>query len=68
MPLLAEIEKGDKVFTSASSQVFPAGILVGQVSGVRESDSFQTALTVEILPQIHVAAVHEVFVITGESK
>lgn len=65
VPLLAQVEKGDNVYTSSTSQVFPAGILVGQVSGVRESDGFQTALTVEVIPQIHVASVHEVFVITG---
>ncbi len=68
VPLLAQVEKGDRVFTSVSSQVFPAGILIGQVSAVREPDGFQTALTVEIVPQVHVEAIHEVFVITGEKK
>lgn len=68
LPLLTHLEKGDRVFTSVSSQVFPAGILVGQVNAVREPDGFQTALTVEVAPQVHVEAVHEVFVITGEIK
>ncbi len=68
IPLLAHVEKGDLVYTSSSSQIFPAGILVGQVSAVHENDSFQTALTVDIIPQVHAAAVQEVFVITGREN
>ncbi len=63
IPLLAQIEKGDKVYTSSSSSVFPAGILVGEVSGVHQDDSFQTALTVNVTPQVRSSAVKEVFVI-----
>ncbi|MBO5910694.1 MAG: rod shape-determining protein MreC [Elusimicrobiaceae bacterium] len=68
IPLLTQVEKGEKVFTSSSSSVFPAGILVGQVSGVREKDVFQTALTVEVTPQVHLSSVREVFVILGRKK
>ena len=39
--------------------------MVGQVSGVREDESFQTALTVEVTPLVRSAAVRELFVITG---
>lgn len=63
IPLLTNVEKGDQVYTSASSSVFPAGILVGQISEVREKDSFQTSLTLEIVPQVRSLAVREVFVI-----
>lgn len=63
IPLLTHVEKGDKVYTSSSSSVFPAGILVGTVSQVREGDSFQTALTVEVTPQVPSPSVREVFVI-----
>ena len=66
IPLLTQIELGDKVFTSASSSVFPAGILVGQVSGVEENISFKTSLTVEVTPQIQLSAIREVFVLTQE--
>ncbi len=65
IPLLTHVEKGDKVFTAATSSIFPAGILVGEVSGVREDESFQTALTVNVEPQVHSSAVKEVFVILG---
>ena len=63
IPLLAKVKKGDKVFTASTSSIFPAGILVGEVSGVREDESFQTALTVNVDPLVHSAAVKEVFVI-----
>mgnify|MGYP002851823053 CR=1 FL=1 len=63
IPLLAEVEKGDKVYTSASSSIFPAGILVGEVSGKREGDGFQTSLTVYVTPQIRSSAIQEMFVI-----
>ena len=63
LPLGAEIAKGDKVFTSATSSIFPAGILVGSVQAVRDDGSFQTAQTVEVDPLIRSAAVKEVFVL-----
>ena len=65
IPLLTRVEKGDKVYTAATSSIFPAGILVGEVSGVREDESFQTALTVEVTPLVRSSAVRELFVITG---
>jgi len=67
IPLLAQVEKGDKVYTSESSSIFPAGILVGTVSRVREDESFQTALTVEVEPQVRSAAVKELFVIVEKN-
>ena len=63
IPLVAQVEKGDKVYTSSSSSVFPEGILIGEVSAKREGDGFQTALSVYVTPQIRSAAVQEVFVI-----
>lgn len=63
IPLLANVENGDKVYTSSSSSVFPEGILVGEVSGRREGDGLQTALTLYITPQVRSSAVRELFVI-----
>ena len=68
IPLLTQVEKGEKVFTSSSSSVFPAGILVGTVGEVREKEAFQTALTVEVTPQVYLPAVREVFVILEGKK
>ena len=64
IPLLTEVNKGDKVFTSSSSSIFPAGILVGHVRAVRQDGSFQTAQTVEVDPLVRSAAVKELFVIS----
>lgn len=63
IPLLTQVYKGDRVYTSASSSVFPAGILVGEVSGIYEEENSQTALTVNVVPRIRATAVKEVFVI-----
>ena len=63
IPLLTQVEEGDKVFTAATSSIFPAGILVGEVSAVRNDESFQTALTLEVDPLVSSASVKEVFVI-----
>ena len=65
IPLLAQIKKGDKVYTSASSSVFPAGILVGEVNAILNEESFQTALTVSVNPAVRASAVKEVFVISA---
>ncbi len=68
IPLLARVTRGDKVYTSASSSIFPAGILVGYVRTVREDSSFQTAQTVEVVPLVRSAAVKELFVISSSGK
>lgn len=65
IPLVAQVEVGDKVYTSASSSIFPEGILIGTVSGKKEGDGFQTALSVYVTPQIRSSAVQEVFVIVS---
>lgn len=68
LPLVAQIAKGDKVFTSAMSSIFPAGILVGHVRAVRNEAGFPTAQTVEIEPLVRSAAVKELFVISGKQE
>lgn len=64
IPLLTQVAPGDEVYTASSSSIFPEGIRVGRVSSVHTDNSFQTALTVEVKPQIRTAAVKELFVIT----
>ena len=68
IPLLANVQKGDKVFTSAASSIFPAGILIGYVRAVRQDGSFQTAQTIEVEPLVRSAAVKELFVISRQEK
>ena len=66
VPLLSSVKEGDRVYTSAASSIFPAGILIGEVSSVKKGNSFQTALTVEVAPAISSSALKEVFVISDE--
>ena len=68
IPLLTKIHKGDKIYTSSSSSVFPAGILVGEVLDTYEEEYGQTALTVHASPHIRAAAVREVFVILEQGS
>lgn len=68
VPLLSQVKPGDKVYTSAASSIFPAGILAGEVSAVRRGGSFQTALTVEVAPAISSSTLKEVFVILNKDK
>ncbi len=70
IPLLAQAHRGDKIYTSVSSSVFPAGIFVGEVSGTYETESFQTSLTINVVPHVRAASVKEVFVIldTGAKR
>ena len=68
VPLLSQVKPGDKVYTSAASSIFPAGILAGEVSAVRRGGSFQTALTVEVAPAISSSTLKEVFIILNKDK
>ena len=68
LPLVAQIAKGDRVFTSSTSSIFPAGILVGNVRSVRNDASFPTAQTVEVDPLVRSSAVKEVFVIYRQQE
>lgn len=63
IPLSAQVAKGDPVYTASASSIFPAGILVGHVTGERKEESFQTAQVLEIEPAVRSSAVKELFVI-----
>jgi len=65
IPLSAHIEKGDKIYTSSNSSIFPAGILVGEVVSTEEDGSFKTAYTINVDPVVKSSSVREVFVISG---
>lgn len=68
IPLLSAVKAGDRVYTSAASSIFPAGILIGEVSAVKTASAFQTALTVEVTPAISSSALKEVFVILDDKE
>jgi len=64
IPINAEIEKNEQVFTSNLSAVFPRGIKIGEVSEVQSGGEFNTFLTLEINPFVNISSLKEVFVIT----
>lgn len=59
---LDEVQEGDLVITSGFDGVYPAGLLVGTVSGVRKQSSgvFQE---VQILPVVDLSRVEEILVL-----
>lgn len=64
LPLLSRLQKGEKVYTSSSSSIFPAGILVGEVTEIEEGDDFRTASSALIEPAADAASVRELFILT----
>lgn len=64
LPFLSDIRKGEKVYTSAVSSIFPAGILVGEVAEVEDESGFQSSLTARVEPAADASSVRELFVLT----
>lgn len=64
LPLLSSVHKGEAVYTSASSSIFPAGILVGRVSSVERKDDMGSSLTARVEPAAASSAVQELFILT----
>jgi len=65
MPSEADIKIGMELFTSPSSKILPAGILIGTVSKVYQKESFVTFLSAEITLAAPPDALREVFVLTA---
>jgi rod shape-determining protein MreC len=57
-----KVEEGDLVITSRLSQVFPRGIVIGEVVSIREGD-FGITRVADIKPAANMTHLHEVFVI-----
>ena len=64
VPQEKEIEKGDIVITSALGGDFPAGLLIGEIGNIEQSDveTFQKA---EVVPFFKIEELENVFVITN---
>jgi len=67
VPKEKEIEKGDLVVTSALGGVFPAGLLVGEITEVTRSDlePFQTA---QIQPAFSLGGLEKLFIINPSNS
>lgn len=68
IPAYGDISKGDKVFTSPSGSVFPADIVIGEISDVFAKKDYTTYLSAEVKPLVKISALKEVFVISGKNQ
>lgn len=68
LPLLSDLKKGEKVYTSSSSSLFPSGILVGEVSEVEEESTSRMARSARVEPAIDAASVRELFILSQEKS
>lgn len=59
----AVLEKGDQVYTSATSATFPPDILVGKVARVYPLDPFLTFQSVEVEPALDASQLTEVMIL-----
>ena len=66
LPLLSTVQEGESVYTSSSSSVFPAGILVGKITEVARSNDLQSYLTAYVKPASNSGTVQELFLLTKE--
>lgn len=65
LPLLSKLQKGEKIYTSPSSIIFPAGILVGEVAEMESGDGFRTSLGARVTPEADASSVRELFILTS---
>lgn len=64
LPLLSKLKAGEKVYTSASSSIFPAGILVGEVIEVQSADDLRSAPVARVEAEADAASVRALFILT----
>ena len=62
----SDIISGDTIITSGMDGVYPKGLVLGTVSGVRKSSN-GLFLSVEVEPQVRFAKLENVFVVTSKS-
>ncbi len=68
LPVLSKLQAGEKVYTSSSSSIFPAGILVGKVLEVQDSEPGRTARSARVEPEAEAADLRELFIIQSKQK
>ena len=66
LPLLSDIKPGEYIYTSSSSSIFPAGILVGRVTEVEKNNGLRSSLTVRVKPEAEAGSVRELFILTRQ--
>lgn len=68
LPFLSDITEGEKVYTSSASGLFPAGILVGEVTQVGDEEGMHSSLTARVEPAADASAIRELFVLTKPTE
>lgn len=63
LSVLSQVQKGEGVYTSASSSIFPSGILVGEVEEVEREAEGATAPLAQITPAGNASLVRELFIL-----
>ncbi|MBQ7909025.1 MAG: rod shape-determining protein MreC [Elusimicrobiaceae bacterium] len=66
LSVLSELQEGEKVYTSASSSIFPAGILVGEVESVEKEPEYATAPFAKVAAAADSSLVRELFILVRE--
>ncbi len=64
LPLLSTVEEGSLVYTSSSSSIFPAGILVGKITEIEHGDGINSFLTARVEPAVTTSVLQELFILT----
>lgn len=68
LPLLSTVKEGDLVYTSSSSSIFPAGILIGRVSQVEGKKEIQSSLVARVEPMAEAGSIRELFILTATQE
>ncbi len=68
LPVLSQLKEGEKIYTSASSSIFPSGILVGEVEQVEKEVESMTAPIATITPAANASLVRELFILVNQGK
>lgn len=68
LPVISQLANGEKIYTSASSNIFPAGILVGEVEKVESPSETDTAPFAKIAPAANASLIRELFILVHQEK
>ncbi|MBR3603997.1 MAG: rod shape-determining protein MreC [Elusimicrobiaceae bacterium] len=68
LSVLSQLQKGEKVYTSSSSTIFPSGILVGEVEQVEKEVEGATAPLARVIPAANASLVRELFILIDQKK
>lgn len=67
LPLLSNVQEGELVYTSASSSIFPAGILVGKVTAVERKENTSSSVSARVEAAAEGRAFREFFILVRQA-